>query len=53
MKIWFDGGDGLVFTSVSEWLQSSNGQLLQSAAFALGNFARDGELTADILSEYI
>ncbi|KAF6025214.1 RAP1GDS1 [Bugula neritina] len=41
MKIWFDGGDGLVFTSVSEWLQSSNGQLLQSAAFALGNFARD------------
>lgn len=48
MKMWFDGGDGYVFTSVSEWLHGTNGQLLQSAAFALGNFARDG--TSYILS---
>ena len=42
MNIWFDGGDGYVFASISEWLQSNNGQLLQSAAFAIGNFARGG-----------
>ena len=43
MSIWFDGGNGYVFASVSEWLHGSNGQLLQSAAFAIGNFARHGE----------
>ena len=48
MKIWFDGGEGYVFASVSEWLQSTNGQLLQSAAFAIGNFAR-GESNGDII----
>lgn len=42
MEIWFDRGNGFVFTSVCEWLQGNNGQLLQSAAFALGNFARNG-----------
>lgn len=48
MSIWFDGGNGYVFASVSEWLHGSNGQLLQSAAFAIGNFARHGKFVSNL-----